>query len=58
MRKIDNLIRVTYTVTLQTVAQLAELSAKLDKSKSEIIRDLVEKAWNEAEREEHNGIAV
>jgi predicted DNA-binding protein len=55
MRKIDNLIRVTYTVTLQTVAQLAELSAKLDKSKSEIIRDLVEKAWNEAEREEHHG---
>jgi len=55
MRKIPNLTRQLFTITLTTVAQLSELSAKLGKSKSEIIRDLVEKAWNEAEREEHHG---
>lgn len=48
------MIRALFTITMTTVAQLKELAQKWNKSKSEIIRDLVEKAWNEENDNDHN----
>lgn len=46
------MIRALFTITMTTGAQLKELAQKWNKSKSEIIRYLVEKAWNEENNRE------